>query len=641
MSESCRRPSGAHGGEGELGAASERFWALRDAQAAALSGVLVAVGLAGVAGHLHPLSTVSFVAALLVGGSTFVPDTLGALRHGHLGIGTLMTVAAAGAVLLGELGEAASLAFLFSISGAIEGHALARTRHGLRSLLDLIPHRATVQALGGEVQVDADDLAVGQVMVVRPGERLATDGVVRKGHSSVDLSAFTGEAAPVGVRPGRRVLAASANGGGVLEVEVTATPHDSSLARMVHIVEEAEGHKGSTQLLAERLARPLVPGVLIVAAAIAVTGALVGDPQLWVGRALVVLVAAAPCALAISVPVTVVAAIGASARTGALIKGGVALEALSGVRVVAFDETGALTENRPTVVEVVPVKTGDRQRTLIVAAALEEHSEHPLAAAVLAAAPASLHASDVQVVSGHGLSGSVEGLVARLGRPGYVGPRSLAQDVERMESDGATVVMVEHDGDLLGAVAVRDELRPEVAAAVRSLREMGIADVALLTRDNRRGALRLASSVDISDVHAELLPEDKARIAAELRSGGPVAVVGDGVDEASALATEAVRITMGAAGSDAAIEAADVALLGKQLTQLPAVMAHARRSRRIMTQNLVLSTAILGALIPLASLGVLGLAAVVAAHELAEVAVIANGVRAAWRTGTGVESPCS
>ena len=621
-------------GEKEVDEASERFWQIREAQAAAAAGVLLAAGLAAHSADREQLAIGLFLAALVVGGSTFVPDTLRALVKGRLGVGTLMSVAAAGAVALGELGEAASLAFLFSISEALEGYALARTRRGLRALLALVPERVTVRRSGGEVQVGPDELEVGDVMLVRPGERLATDGVVRRGHSTLDLSAITGESVPVEVDDGTEVFAASINGGGVLEVEVTARAGESSLARVVHIVEEAQERKGTSQRLAERIAAPLVPAIMVVAAAVAVAGSLLGDPQVWIGRALVVLVAAAPCAFAISVPVTVVAAVGAGARMGALIKGGVALEALNGVRIVALDKTGTLTRNRPTVSDVVAADGIDEREVLQVAAALEARSEHPLAAAILAAAPGVPEATDVQAITGKGLTGRVEGRRARLGKPGFISApsRTLEREIARLQEAGSTVVLVEHGRRVLGAIAVRDELRPEAAAVVAGLRRLGVERMAMLTGDNQRTAAALGHAVGVDEVHSELLPEDKVRIVDELRARGEVAMVGDGVNDGPALATAEVGIAMGAMGSDVAIEAGDVALMGEELTHLPEVLAHARRAGRIMRQNLALSGAILVVLIPLGGLGVLGLAAVVAAHELAEVVVIANGVRAGHRT---------
>lgn len=606
------------------------FWELRDVRLAALAGVGLAAGFAASLLDATTTADVGFALALVAGGTTFVPSSLRGLLRGRLGVGTLMTIAAIGAVLLGELGEAASLAFLFSISEALEDYAMDRTRHGLRALLDLVPELVTVQRNGIEEEVAPADLRTGDVMIVRPGERVATDGTIRSGHSALDLSAITGESVPIEAGPGDDVLAAAINGGGVLEVEVTATTDDSSLARVVHIVEQAQERKGTSQRLAERIAGPLVPGVMVLAAVVAVAGIAFGDAELWIERALVVLVAAAPCAFAISVPVTVVAAVGAATRHGALIKGGAALEALDGIQAVALDKTGTLTRNQPTVIDVVVNDGTTREQLLSVAAALEARSEHPLAAAILTAAPSvpDTDAIDVQAVAGNGLTGTVDGRPARLGRPGFIEAGDLDATIFHLQSEGSTVVLVEHDHHLLGVIAVRDELRPEAPAVIDRLRTLGIKTIAMLTGDNIRTAQALGRSAGIDDTRADLLPEDKVTAVEDLRRHGRTAMVGDGINDAPALATATVGIAMGAAGSDVAIETADVALLGEDLHHLPDVLTHAQRAGRIMRQNLALSGAILLTLVPLAALGILGLATVVATHEIAEVFVIANGIRA-------------
>jgi cation-transporting ATPase G len=549
------------------------------------------------------------------------------LGKGKIGVGTLMTIAAIGAVLLGEVAEAAALAFLFSNSEGLEEYSLARTRRGLRALLTLVSAQATVLRNGSESTVSPTELRVGDLMLVKPGERVATDGLIRTGRTALDVSAITGESVPVEAGPGQALYAGSINGSGVLEVEVTTTAEDNSLARIVRIVEAEQSRKGQAQRLADRIAKPLVPGVMIAAALIAVAGSLLGDPGTWIERALVVLVAASPCALAISVPVSVVAAVGAASKQGVLIKGGAAVEALGAIRGVALDKTGTLTRNAPGVVAVVAAPGHAQDRVLEVAAALEARSEHPLARAILAAVPAVTPATDVEAVPGAGLTGTFDGRPVRLGRPGWVPSGVLADEVERMQQAGATAVLIEEAGQLLGAVAVRDELRPEAAQVVAQLRRDGY-HVAMLTGDNTLTATALAREVGIDQVHADLRPEDKAALVAQLRNQRRTAMVGDGVNDAPALATADLGIAMGAMGTDVAIETADVALMGEDLRHLPQAFTHARRARRIMLQNVGMSLAIIVVLMPLALTGALGLAAVVLVHEIAEVVVIANGVRA-------------
>jgi cation-transporting ATPase G len=622
--------------EGEDEHEPERLWEVSELRFAAVSGVfLLAALIAGWTGAPRPVELTLDALALVIGAYTFVPSTLRRLVKGKIGVGTLMTIAAVGAVILGEVGEAAMLAFLFSISEGLEEYSLARTRRGLRALLSLVPDEATVLREGTEQGVAPGQLRVGDRMVVKPGERVATDGVIRTGRSALDLAAITGESVPVEAGPDDEVFAGAINGTGVLEVEVTTTAEDNSLARIVRIVEAEQSRKGASQRLADRIAKPLVPGIMIAAALIAAIGSILGDPITWIERALVVLVAASPCALAIAVPVTVVAAIGAASKLGVLVKGGAALEALGRIRGIALDKTGTLTANRPAVIDVATTAGADRDGVLALAAALEARSEHPLAKAILAAVNDVTPASDVEAVTGAGLTGRLDGHTIRLGRPGWLDAGELADDVTRMQQQGATAVLVERDGQAAGAIAVRDELRPEAVEVVAGLRRDGY-HVAMLTGDNERTATALAADVGIDAVHAELRPEDKAKLIEQLRAERPTAMVGDGVNDAPALATADLGIAMGAMGTDVAIETADVALMGEDLRHLPQALAHARRSRRIMLQNVGLSLAIITVLMPLALLGILGLAAVVLVHELAEVLVIANGVRAGQTRGLDI-----
>lgn len=615
----------------EEGGEPERLWEVSELRFAAAAGVFLLAAL--VVGWVAPTATTEVlllqVVGLLLGAWTFVPSTLRQLFKGKIGVGTLMTIAAVGAVALGEVGEAAALAFLYSISEGLEEYSIARTRRGLRALLDLVPAQATVVRDGVELVIAPDDLRVGDTMLVKPGERLATDGTIAAGRTALDVSAITGESVPVEAGAGDPVYAGSINGTGALTVTVTAAAADNSLARIVAIVETEQARKGASQRLADKIARPLVPGVMVAAVLVAGIGALLGDPLLWLERALVVLVAASPCALAIAVPVTVVAAVGAASRLGVLVKGGAALEALGTLRTIALDKTGTITRNAPAVVEVATVPGIDRDQVLVVAAALEARSEHPLARAILAAVDRPGDAEDVEAVTGAGLTGTVNGRPARLGRPGWIPAGDLQEAVGRMQHAGATAVLVEVDGTVIGAVAVRDELRPEAGEVVARLHGSGYR-VAMLTGDNHATAAALAAQAGIpaDAVHADLRPEDKARIIGDLRAQQPTAMVGDGVNDAPALATADVGIAMGAMGTDVAIETADVALMGEDLRHLPQALAHARRSRAIMLQNVGLSLAIIIVLMPLALLGVLGLAAVVLVHEIAEIIVIANGVRA-------------
>ena len=592
--------------------------------AAVVAAVLWVAGLVTSGGVADGL----LIAAVVIGGATFVPGAVRGLFAGRLGVGLLMTIAAVGALILGEFAEAAALAFLFSISEALEDWAVTKSRRGLRHVLSLVPDTTTVRRDGTTVDVATGDIDAGDVMVVRTGARIPTDGVVVVGTSALDMSAVTGESIPVEVTVGDTVIAGGVNGGGLLDVRATAKSSDSTLARIVRAVEDAQERKGRSQRIADRIAAPLVPGILVVASLIAGLGSLFGDPSLWIERALVVLVAASPCAFAIAVPVTVFAAVGAATKAGIVVKGGAALEALATIKVVALDKTGTLTANRPVVVDVVSADGCSRDDVLRWAAALEANSDHPLAAAIVAAAPKPLvEATDVQTSAGHGIAGIVCATKVKVGKPDFADPGPLAGDVQRLEAGGATVVVVECDARTVGIIAVRDEVRPETPDVIADLRRMGL-HVAMLTGDNEGTARAVGAAAGIDEIHAALLPTDKADVIQRLRSHGPVVMVGDGINDAPSLAIADVGIAMGAAGTDVAIEAADVAIMGDSLIHLDDLIHHARRTRTIMFQNLALSGAIIVGLIPVAAFGILGLGVVVAIHEVAEIAVIANALRA-------------
>lgn len=578
--------------------------------------------------------------ALIAGGWTFIPGSLRQLVAGkgrsRIGVGLLMTIAAVGAVLLGHVGEAAALAFLFSISETLEDRAMDRAQQGLRALLSLMPNTARVVRDDVETTVPASEVQTSDVLVVGAGERVATDGTVIAGQSWLDTSAITGESIPVGVSPGSSVSAGSVNGSGTLRIQATSDGLDNSLTQIVRLVEQAQSAKGERARFADRIARPLVPAVLVASLLIVLFGFLVGDPATWTQRALVVLVAASPCAMAIAVPVTVISAVGAASKLGVVIKSGVAFEQLGTIQTVAFDKTGTLTENNPRVVATHFVVDD----ALPMAAAVESASSHPLSRAIVAAAAepgtnntdAALTAHEVQEQPGQGLIGVVKGKRIRVGSPRWIptdGAGELTDRVAEMSQAGMSVVVVEVNGTPAGVLGIRDELRPEAAAAVQALADQGIRSV-MLTGDQEVTAQAIAEQAGIpSDrVWAGQLPADKARVVAELVDKSPTAMIGDGINDAPALAAATVGIAMGVTGSDAAIESADVAFTGSDVRLIPVALAHARRGRRIMTGNIGLALAIIVGLFPLALFGVLGLAAVVLVHEVAEVIVIGNGLRA-------------
>ncbi len=657
----------------ELDAQPEPWWRDRELLFPIASGVALAlafiidVGWAGapavdagipVIGAVGPALALYWL-ALLLGASQFVPGAVkGLVTQRRLGIGLLMTISAIGAVILGFVEEAATLAFLYSIAEALEDKAMQRARRGLRSLLKLLPEHATLvenSCCGGKSHRDipVDDIVPGDVLLIRAGERIPTDATLLGATATIDASAVTGESIPVAVDEGGALLAGTINAGDAIEARATAPGSGNSLTEVVALVERAQHDKGGRARVADRIARPLVPGVLILAVAVAAIGSIFGDPGTWIERALVVLVAASPCALAISVPVTVISAIGAASRLGVVVKSGAAFERFGEIRHVAFDKTGTLTRNEPTVSAVLTVADAatasartagadavasptaahspSREEVLLTAAALERHSTHPLAAAITAASTTATRipdARDVSETAGLGLTGIVDGTPTAVGSPRGLDAGPLAEQVRELEDAGNTVVVVHVDGAPAGVIAVRDELRPEAADAVAALSDAGLG-VTMLTGDNARAANALAAGAGIADVRAELSPAAKAAAVGALGERGPVVMIGDGINDAPALASADVGIAMGATGSDAAVESADVAFMGHDLRTLPAAMAHARRGRRIMTQNIALSLLIIIGLLPLALTGVLGLAAVVLVHEAGEIVVIANGLRAA------------
>jgi len=496
-----------------------------------ISGLLLAVAYTLDWAGFHAYTLVLQTIALLVGAYTFVPGAIRRLVRGRLGVSLLMTIAAIGAVFLGHVGEAAALAFLFSLAEALEDRAMDRAKEGLRSLLSLIPETARISRLNGEQTILVADIRELDILIVGAGERIATDGVIVEGHSSLDTAAVTGESIPVEAGPGDPVMAGSVNGAGTLRIEASADGRDNSLTKIVTLVTQAHARKGEQARLADRIAKPLVPAVLITAALICVFGFVVGNPWMWVERALVVLVAASPCALAIAVPVTVISAIGSASRLGVIIKSGAAFEQFGTIRTVAFDKTGTLTQGAPKVVET-RTAPGYRDFDILTwAGALEAHSGHPLAAAIAAAAPVALAATDIVEEAGHGIIGVVNGRHIRVGNPRWIDPGALGSDAASLSEAGMTIVVVEADGNIAGIIGVRDELRPEAAGTITMLHSAGISTV-MLTGDNAHTARTLATQAGIMDVRAEQLPADKAAAIDLLAAVSPTAMVGDGINDA-------------------------------------------------------------------------------------------------------------
>ena len=559
------------------------------------------------------------------------------LRERAVGISLLMLAATFGAGALGLWEEAAALVVLYAIAEGVEEYAFARTRHAIRALLDLAPKQARLlDEHGGERLVPAEQLRPGDRFVVLPGEAVATDGVIETGTTSLDESPVTGESAPVDKGPGDRVFAASINGPGRIVVRATAAFRDNTLSRIIELVERAQEQKGRAQAWMERFGRRYSPAVLAVAAGLALVPPVgVEDPRFWWTEAVTLLVAAAPCALVISLPIAMAAGISGAGKRGILVKGGAHLEHLGQVEIIAFDKTGTLTHGRPRLVGRRALE-GDETRLLAVAAALESGAQHPLARAVLEAAEAEgvapLPAEGHRVLTGLGVEARIDGRTWRLGKPDLFReratlPAELEAEIEAQEAEGRTVVLVGDEAGVIGWLALADTPRENAAATIAALHRLGIRTV-MLTGDNPRAARHIAAQLGIDEVHAGLLPEDKVRIVEALSREGVVIMVGDGINDAPALAAATCGVAMGAAGTDAAIEAADIALMADDLSKLVEAVHLGRKARRVSLENIVFAVAVLVVLIPTALGGVISIAATVFAHEASELLAVANGLRA-------------
>jgi Cd2+/Zn2+-exporting ATPase len=616
-----------------------RFPPIRNA---GLGGIVLGLGwLAGKLGLGPAVQIPLYVVAIALGGYFWVREGWEEfIEEREVGIEALMAFATLGAVLLGQWFEAAFLVFLYGLAEGVEEYTFARTRSAIKALLDLAPKEARLLENGRERMVPASSLKPGDRFLVRPGESIATDAIIREGRSSINEAAVTGESVPVAKGPGDRVFAGTVNLEGALVLEATATFEDNTLSKIIRLVEQAQSEKGRAQRFIERFGRRYSPVVLLTAVALVVLPPLIGlDWSTWATRAVVLLVAAAPCALVMSTPVAMASAIGTAGKNGVLIKGGIHLENLGTVRAVAFDKTGTLTRGEPVVTTIVAAPGWTEREVLARAAAIERFSEHPLARAVMAKAQNEgievPEAGDFQALPGAGARAVVGEVSLYVGSPalfqqlGARVPAELSDKIDELRDSGHTVVFVGTDEEVRGLLAIRDEIRPEAKDALQALREAGIEHIIMLTGDNQRTANAIARELGIDDVRAELKPDDKARIVKALAEEyGGVIMVGDGINDAPALAAATVGIAMGTAGTDAAIEAADVALMADDLRKVAYAVRLGRRARAISRQNIIFSLAVLAILIPGALTGWVGVSLAVTAHEVSELLAVANGLRA-------------
>lgn len=618
-----------------------RSWIRRaNALRATLAGLgLLAGWAAGWAGAPARVTVPLFAATILVGGYTTIRRGLLALPRVQFDMNVMMTGAVMGAAAIGQWEEGAAVAFLYAVSNSLEAYTMDRARRSLRALVGLAPREARVRRDGAERVVPAEALRVRDLLLVYPGEKIAADGVVRSGASAVDQSPITGESLPADKLPGDPVYAGTLNGHGALEVEVTRPVADTTLARIIHLVEEAQAQRAPAQQFVDRFARYYTPAVLALAVGVAV-----GPPLLlgshwgpWIYRGLALLVVSCPCALVVSTPVSIVSAIANAARRGVLIKGGAYLEELGRLRAVALDKTGTVTQGRPAVTDVLPADGTTADRLLALAAAVESRSEHPLARAIVEAAHrrslAMPEARDLTALPGKGARASVEGRTLYVGNARLFGELGQASApafrvAAGLAAQGKTAMLVGGLEGILGVIAIADSLRAQSRAAVAGMRQAGIAHVSLLTGDNAATARAMATALGADEVRADLLPEQKVAAVRELRARfGDVAMVGDGVNDAPALAAASVGVAMGAAGSDVALETADVALMADDLGRLPFLMRLGRATLRVIRQNIGLALLIKVVAIAAVFPGWLTLWLAVLGDMGASVLVTANGMR--------------
>jgi Cd2+/Zn2+-exporting ATPase len=624
-----------------------------------LSGVLVAAGFVshavlhgslvdaltggeGIEAHAFPLvSIIAYLGAVITGGWYVFPKAISAVRRLRADMNLLMSIAVIGALIIGEWFEAAAVAFLFSFSLLLESWSVGRARRAIQSLMSLAPETARYicPSDGDIMEKPIADVPVGVTVLVRPGEKFPLDGVISKGSTTVNQAPITGESMPVSKQPGDEVYAGTVNEDGSIEFRSSKPAADTTLSRIIHMVEDAQSRRAPSEQWVEKFARYYTPAMILLAVLIAVVPPLVfggawGD---WFYQALVILVIACPCALVISTPVSIVAALASSARAGVLIKGGAYLEAAARLKAIAMDKTGTITHGKPEVQEIIPLNNHTRNELLERAAAMEAHSDHPLARAILRLAEKEeinmLQAEDFQAIKGKGASATINGRAFWLGSHRLLHEKKmetpeLHEQIEAMEDAGHSIVIIGNEEHVCGLISIADTIRQHAPEVVADLKSVGLQHVVMLTGDNQGTADAIAKTVGLDEVQAELLPEDKLKAVEELvRRYKDVAMVGDGINDAPALAAASLGIAMGAAGTDAAIETADIALMSDDLTRIPWLVRHAQRTLRIIRQNIsfALGLKLVFMALALANLATLWMA--IAADMGASLLVIANGLR--------------
>ena len=552
--------------------------------------------------HIFPI--IGYGAAIVIGGYSLFMKGLKNLSRLKFDMNTLMTIAIIGAALIGEWGEGATVVILFAISEALERYSMDKARQSIESLVDIAPKEAFIRRGNEEMLIKVEDIVVGDTMIVKPGQKLAMDGFVVKGTSTLNQAAITGESVPVTKTVDDEVFAGTLNEEGLLEVQVTKKVEDTTLSKIIHLVEEAQAERAPSQAFVDKFAKYYTPAIVLLALFIAVVPPLFGgDWSEWIYQGLAVLVVGCPCALVVSTPVAVVTAIGNAAKNGVLIKGGIYLEETGHLKAIAFDKTGTLTKGVPAVTDILTFG-GEQNELLLITAAIEKGSQHPLASAIIRKAEENgLKFNDVSVeefhsITGKGVKAKVNNQMYYVGSPNFFEelhgsiPNDRKEKITELQIQGKTVMVLGTETEILSFIAVADEMRESSKEVIGKLNSMGIETV-MLTGDNARTAAAIGKRVGVSDIRADLLPEDKLNFIKELRRKyQSVAMVGDGVNDAPALAASTVGVAMGGAGTDTALETADIALMSDDLSKLPYTIKLSRRALMIIKQNITFSLAI-------------------------------------------------
>ncbi|WP_366249881.1 heavy metal translocating P-type ATPase [Terribacillus aidingensis] len=567
--------------------------------------VLLSWGLSTQYGEEHLIPTVGYGTAILIGGYSLFIKGLKNLSRLSFDMNTLMTIAIIGAAIIGEWGEGATVVILFAISESLERYSMDKARQSIESLMDIAPNEALVRRNGKELMINVEDIQIGDTMIVKPGQKLAMDGVVTKGISTLNQAAITGESVPVTKTVEDEVFAGTLNEEGLLEVKVTKRVEDTTLSKIIDLVEEAQAERAPSQAFVDKFAKYYTPTIVIIALLVAILPPLIfnADWSKWIYEGLAVLVVGCPCALVVSTPVAIVTAIGNAARKGVLIKGGIHLEEAGALKAIAFDKTGTLTKGVPTVTNLVTFG-GKEDELLAITAAIENGSQHPLASSIVRVAEtkdvnfSSIRIDDFQSITGKGVKAVVNNETYYVGSPTLFSElhqtidKNLNSQIEQLQTEGKTVMILGTAKEIQLLIAVADEIRDSSKEVISSLNNLGISTV-MLTGDNQMTANTIGKQVGVTSIEANLLPEDKLTFIKKLRNDhNSVAMVGDGVNDAPALAASTVGVAMGGAGTDTALETADIALMSDDLSKLPYSIKLSRKALQIIKQNITFSLAI-------------------------------------------------